>query len=137
MTPWTRREPSFGAYADRPDGAPVYVADYAWLKDTRQATRLVSGMPLSTAWLVARRIPDARSPIAIGRGVFLVRATFGYTVAIDGHTLPLDLSWGAADELARSLAGQRPAGDARGYARCRHDGNAHCFRAGACIHRRS
>jgi hypothetical protein len=64
------------------------------------------------------------------RGVFLYRSGFGYTVHVDGVTLDLDVSWSKANNLARHIAVLRKPGDGRGYARCRHDGNELCWKAG-------
>lgn len=66
------------------------------------------------------------------KGIFLYRASFGYTVHIDGHTMDLDVSWSEANALAREIARLRNKSgryDGRGYARCRHDGNKACFDA--------
>lgn len=68
------------------------------------------------------------------RGVFQVRAPFGYTVMVDDVTIPMDLSWTDADALTRFIAALRFSGDGRGAARCRHPGNDECFRIGRCFH---
>lgn len=67
------------------------------------------------------------------RGVFLVRATFGYTVMVDSVTIPMDLSWPDASALTEFIAALRYSGDGRGAARCLHPGNDDCFRAGRCF----
>lgn len=64
-----------------------------------------------------------------GRGVFLHRSDFGYTVTVDGVNLDLDVAWHKADQLAKHIASLRKPGDGRGYARCRHEGNKACFDA--------
>lgn len=66
------------------------------------------------------------------RGIFLVRSTFGYDVEVDGRAFGLDVSWTAADKIARTVARFRADGDSRGYARCHHKGTA-CWEAGRCI----
>lgn len=67
------------------------------------------------------------------RGVFQVRAAFGYTVMVDGVTIPLDLSWTDANQLTTFIAALRFEGDGRGAARCRHEGNEACFKAEQCL----
>lgn len=66
-----------------------------------------------------------------------MRAPFGYTVMVDGVTIPMDLSWTLANQLCKFISMMRYAGDGRGVARCRHDGNDACFDAGRCLRIRS
>lgn len=66
------------------------------------------------------------------KGVFLYRASTGYTVHVDGHTMDLDVTWSEANNLARRIAALRNKSgkyDGRGFARCRHAGNSACFDA--------
>jgi len=69
---------------------------------------------------------------AEGRGVFIWKAYFGYTAAVDGQAIHLDLSWSQADLLCKYLARLRPPGDSRGYAACKCSGNA-CRDAWHCL----
>lgn len=64
------------------------------------------------------------------RGVFLVRSHFGYDVEVDGRAFGLDVSWTAANAIAKVVAKHRPAGDSRGYAKCGHKA---CWKPGRCI----
>lgn len=76
-----------------------------------------------------RDLPNEIKKPPVGRGVFLVKAAFGYDVMVDGRLSGLDTSWTDADKLAKRIAAARPPGDGRGWGRCQHAGSEACFDA--------
>lgn len=54
------------------------------------------------------------------RGVFLHKASIGYTVCVDGFDLGLNTSWSDANALCQAIATRRPPGDEMGYGRNYH-----------------